>query len=349
MHELGHAFTAALLGLEVGAISIGYGAVIGRFEIACVPIRLHAWPIAGRVYLGAQSLRSLRTRVWITTLMGPMANAVVLVATVRWWNSLAVHLGPSIPALCIAINLIVILSNLVPYHTRVLGYRQRSDGLALLEIPRTPEQTLRAYLYSAGLIRSLFRFERGDFPGAERSLEGAFGRVSGDASLAIMKSACRIRVGDYTAARLALEPLLTRLSTEQPHVRAAVLNNMACALVMEDAEAGSGRKALEQADLFSAESFGMYPCVLAYRSTRAFVLSARGRFDEGLALLDYAHYRTATDQERSRQEIARAFALKEAGRVSEALQIAHEAARLDHTAVPVLVRLRLLSASSEPG
>jgi predicted DCC family thiol-disulfide oxidoreductase YuxK len=275
--------------------------------------------------------------------MGPMANGAVLWATAYWWQSLAIYLGPSIPALCIFVNGIVILANLMPHHTRIFGYQQRSDGLALIEIPGTPEQKLRVYLYSAPLLHGLSRFERGDFRGAERCLERAFTRDTKDASLAIVKSACRIHVGDFAGARTVLEPVFRRLSAEGPQVRAVVLNNMACALVMEEAQAGAESESLKQADLFSAESFGMYPCVLAYRSTRAFVLSTIGRGDEGLALLGYVHYRTAAAQERSNQEAARAFALQKAGRANEAHQSAHEAARLDHTAVPDLIRLKLLS------
>ncbi|HEX4268782.1 MAG TPA: DCC1-like thiol-disulfide oxidoreductase family protein [Steroidobacteraceae bacterium] len=264
-------------------------------------------------------------------------------ATAYWWQSLATYLGPSIPALCIFINVVVILANLMPRHFHVFGHQQRSDGLALVEIPRTPEKKLRVYLHSAPLIRGFSRFEKRDYRGAERCLERAFTRDTSDASLAIMKSACRIHLSDFAAARRSLEPVLKRLPSEEPQVRAVVLNNMACALMMEEPEAGAESESLKQADLFSAEAFGMYPCVLAYRSTRAFVLSAIGRCDEGLELLDYVHYRTATPKERSNQEATQAFALHKAGRASEAHQSAHAAARLDHKAVPELIRLNLLS------
>ena len=51
-HELGHAVTAYLVGLQVGSIGIGFGRVVIKFEIRELPVRLHMCPTSGRVYLG---------------------------------------------------------------------------------------------------------------------------------------------------------------------------------------------------------------------------------------------------------------------------------------------------------
>jgi hypothetical protein len=340
-HELGHALTAWVLGLEVGAIGIGYGRTLWRFEVASTPVRLHAWPLSGRVYLGARTLRLLRTRLWIATLMGPMTNALLIVATIHWWDPLERYFGPPIPALCLAINFMVVVANLIPHYAHDLGQTQRSDGLALIQIPRTPASKLSAYLFSAPLMRSLSRFEAGDFEGAKRCLTRALERVPGNSWLTVMHSACCSYVGKYAEARMSIAPVVERISSEDSYIRAAATNNLAFALLMENPDAGEESGSLRQADRLSVKSFAMYPCVLAYRSTRALVLSALGRSDEALRLLDYVHYATASARERSNQEVARAFALLRSGRSVEAREAANRAARMDQTAVTFLPRLGL--------
>jgi hypothetical protein len=146
-----------------------------------------------------------------------------------------------------------------------------------------------------------------------------------------MHSACSSYLGQYAAAHSTLEALLARASTEEPQVRAAIWNNMAFAMLMEDPDAGAGSMSLQQADKLSAASFEMYPCVLAYRSTRSLVLAAIGRCEEALRLLDYIHYATASTRDRSNQEASRAFALLKSGRSSEARASAERAASLDQT------------------
>jgi len=80
-HELSHALTALALGLEVGRISLGNGRVLWRVNLLEIPIEIHAWPLSGRVAIGSANLRYLRTRVWITHLMGPMTNGVLALGT----------------------------------------------------------------------------------------------------------------------------------------------------------------------------------------------------------------------------------------------------------------------------
>lgn len=342
-HELGHALTAWALRLEVGAIGIGYGSTVLRFELGSVPVQLHAWPLSGRVYVGSASLQLLRTRLWITTLMGPMTNALLVAATVHWWNTLE-NFGAPLPALCLAVNLMVAVINLTPHHVHDFGQTQRSDGLALIEIPRTSQSKLKLYLFSAGLMRSASRFEAGDFRGARECLAPALARVPENAWLAVMQSACFSYLGDYAAARAALAPFLERAPSEEAQVRAAVSNGMAFALLMESPSGEAGDISLRRADELSEESFAMYPCLLPYRSTRSLVLAALGRCDEAMGLLEYVHYATGSAGERSHQEAARAFALLKAGRATEARETARRAVLLEPTTSVFVARLGVLAA-----
>ena len=50
VHEGAHALTGLLVGLELGGVGFGFGRVVWRFQVRGLPIRLHAWPLSGRVY-----------------------------------------------------------------------------------------------------------------------------------------------------------------------------------------------------------------------------------------------------------------------------------------------------------
>jgi hypothetical protein len=274
-----------------------------------------------------------------------MTNVLLIAATIHWWSALERHFGPPLPALGLAVNLMVVVMNLLPHYARDFGQMQRSDGLALLQIPRTPASKLGAYLFSAPLIKSLSRFEGGDFEGAKGCLTQALERVPGNSWLTVMQSACWSYVGRYADARMSITPVVERASSEDSQIRAAATNNLAFALLMENPGAGVESDSLRQADKLSAESFAMYPCVLAYRSTRALVLSALGRCDEAMRLLDYPHYATASPRERSNQEAARAFALLKSGRTGEASAAAGRAARMDQTTAATFLPQLGLSTS----
>jgi hypothetical protein len=84
VHELGHLITARLLGVEVGGFGIGQGRTLWAGEVGGLPIRILAWPMSGRVYLGGFRLPGLRPRIALTTLMGPGANALAVWATVHF-------------------------------------------------------------------------------------------------------------------------------------------------------------------------------------------------------------------------------------------------------------------------
>jgi Flp pilus assembly protein TadD len=240
----------------------------------------------------------------------------------------------------------VVVMNLIPHYYHDLGQTQPNDGLALIQIPRTPDSKLYAYLFSAPLMRSLSRFEAGDFDGAKRCVTLALERVPDNPWLAVMQSACWNYLGKFTAARTALTSLPESASDEDAQVRAAVCNGIGFALLMENPHAGPEDASLRQADQLSDKTFAMYPCVLAYRSTRSLVLSATGRCEEALRLLDYVHYPTASARTRSHQEASRAFALQKSGRTSEARETAALAARIDPTTATFLLSMGLLEPST---
>jgi len=203
-----------------------------------------------------------------------------------------------------------------------------SDGLALLQIPgRSPEQ-LEPHLFTAPLMRAYALFEDGNFSSALAVCDKALERVPGNVHLRVMQSACRSYTLDFAGALETLEPLLKESTALPASVRAAIENNTAFALMMSDRRTDPNSDALLRADHLSARVFALFPCVPAYRSTRALVLTARGRPQETLDLLNYAPYDLEGDAQRGHRETARALALRVMNRADESRRAAAESERL---------------------
>lgn len=338
-HELGHAFTALALGLEIGRISLGHGRTLWRFNVLRIPIEVHAWPLSGRVAIGSANLRYLRTRVWITHLMGPMTNGLLVLLVVASWAPLESIFGATILTIWVFVNALLGVTALLPRRIAELG-QMASDGLALIEIPRATPAKLQLYLMAAPLMRALSRFEAGDFHGAQVWAQEAVSRSPDNLLAGVLLSACETSRGEYEPARARLIPALGRADSEAPYIRAAIHNNLAFAVLMTSLSSVSAEAQLADADRLSENAYTTYPCVLEYRSTRALILATTARSDQALKLLDYSHYETGTPRQRAHRETARALALHHLGRGTEALEAATKAVQAEPSVAGVLRSLR---------
>lgn len=70
LHELAHALTARAVGLEVTLIRLGSGPFVWAGKALSFPVRLCAWPLSGLTHLSGHTAQWVRTRVWLTVLMG---------------------------------------------------------------------------------------------------------------------------------------------------------------------------------------------------------------------------------------------------------------------------------------
>lgn len=328
-HELGHAVTAYLVGLEVGPIGLGSGHVVRRFELFGLPIRLHMWPISGRVYLGASSLGWLRTRLWVTTLMGPMTHVLLIAATVIWRPPLESVFGATAVSLWLYVNWILLIVNLMPRHAVKLNRPRMSDGYQLLAIPTKTREQLNIYRISALLTRALFYFEEDNFSRASGLVTQALRRDPDNLSLRLMQVSCYLSEGEYGAALDIVTPIADRAAAEPPLARAAVYNCAAFGLAMSNIGAAADNPRLLEADRLSATAFDMFPCTLDFRLTRALILVATERPLQALQLLDYPLFDTARPRTQAQRAAVQAFAHRRLGGVTEAEDAAALALQLD--------------------
>jgi Tetratricopeptide repeat len=327
LHELGHALTARALGLEVGAVLIGTGRLVGSIEFFGMPVHFYAWPVFGRTYVGAYQVRAPMPRLWLSVLMGPGANALVVWATVAYWHPLSTVVHPLILMMWMVLNLMSAGLNLLPFTFSELGQIAYSDGMLLMRLRRSYEG--HSFEVMAPWLRALCRYERHDYAGALQACEEGLARKQDDPDLRIVKAACLFCTGQYGAALETLQPLLDdgRLTESQ---RAIARNNAALALaVLHGGTATESSGQLAEAEKLSFAAFSAYPCLVSIRGTRALVLAARGQSEASLQLLDYLHYETASASERSYKAFAQALAFRALGRMEDARRAALAARQLD--------------------
>lgn len=283
-HELGHALTAWVLGMELGAVVIGHGPVLVRFVLGGVTVRFHAWLLSGRVYLGASTRVRLRARMWLVRLMGPMTNAALLVVALLWQHRLEAFVGSELVDAWCLLNALMLLANLVPAKRVVRGEVIRTDGLALLQIPFMPREELEKVLITGLTLRAGERFERNDFAGTKHWLLRALERAPGHETVTMFLAVCHSCTGEPDRSVALLTPLLPGAASRAARQRALLFNELAFALLMAH---GGSEQSLEVADRLSATAFEMFPCVVEFRSNRALVLCAKQCAAEALGLLGY--------------------------------------------------------------
>jgi Peptidase family M50 len=312
IHELGHALVAWMLRLEVGAILVGAGPQLFATALLGVPLRIRYWPLYGSVIVGIAGGPLQRLRLWLVTLAGPAANGLAAWATVHFGAGIASPAGSLVATLWVVLNFFLCVGNLMPFRFGAERGPQRSDGLALFQIPWTSKQSLQPYRTVAPITRLGYRFELRQYASACGWAYKALAREPDNGMAIVSLSACLIRMGKFKEGRRVLAPLMSRATL--PVLQALARNNEAIALLLDNQE-----PCKPDADRLSAEAFEAFPCLLSVRSSRALVLIWLGKPEQALELLKYRHYDMASAEERADQALAQALALRQLGFEAEAV------------------------------
>jgi hypothetical protein len=212
---------------------------------------------------------------------------------VAWWSGLVAVFGTDLLALWLIVNFLLFLTSILPHSGNYAGQPYRSDGLSLWEIPRASAEQLDLYRSSALLMRGLSLFNARDYARSKAIAERLLERVPDSNFARIMISASTSNLGDHRRTLDVLAPVSRSIDSLDAATRAVVRNNAAFAHAMSSA-ALRVEEPLQEAERLSADAFSAYPCVLAYRNTRALVLAAIGRESEALELLRYVNYESAS-------------------------------------------------------
>lgn len=311
LHETGHFVVARLMRMEIGAVVIGVGARLWDCEIWGIPVQVNLLPLFGFVSLGLPTGVFARLRLWFATLAGPATNVSAVWLSARYWTSLDAFVGGIVPTLWILLNALVGFGNLIPYGGNREGRPFRSDGLALVKIPRESAKTLRRYISSAPLMRAFQRFQRRNYTAAQADCLVALARDPHSDFARCLLSSCQGRLGLFNECQETVRPVLDRSIV--PILVAWSKCNIALAILMSG---DLGSKPV--ADRLSKDAYEVFPCLLSYRTSRALVLTWIGDPLTALSILEYGHYKTARPPESGQYAAAKAFALRSLGRDKEA-------------------------------
>lgn len=340
LHEVGHAITARAFGLEVNLITIGTGRFLWAGEVLSFPFRIYAVPVSGMTLLGGEPKTLIRTRMWLTILMGPVTNLVLIMPAFFFWRPLADLVDANVLLLWIGYNALMAVGNLWPIRSRVSG--RASDGLQLMQTPFKSPQLLSEALQMGAVAAVFVRINDGDYAGAKDACIERVRRFPENAWLLTLLSACHINMGNYESARSSIDPILDSPVSLHPLLRAAVQNNIALAIWLRDFNATESDQSLQRASALTADNYMRFPCVLAYRSTRGLLLTALKRPAEALELLTYMNYDKGSRSDRSHREISRAYALRALDRHDEAERALACAFKLKSERLPYLRTLKLI-------
>jgi Flp pilus assembly protein TadD len=191
--------------------------------------------------------------------------------------------GPAVPPLVIA-NVIILIGNLLPLRIATPAGPMPSDGLAIFTMLRAPDDELDeadAIRHSAEAIHAM---RRGDHATAVRWARTGLDAHPGHGQLCNVLGAALIGAHDFDGARAHLLEMLSKDGSDEPHLRAMDLNNLAWADLMS-----GDRTRLDEALACSADAYRMLGWHPAVSGTRGYALIQLGELDDGLALAQRAY------------------------------------------------------------
>lgn len=148
IHELAHFFVGRWAGLQIWRLRIGNGRVVFEKDFREFRLVLGEIPLSGGVYpfIFVEDNKRVRWKRFLMVAAGPASNAAVLIVSAMaapggdifdiWSWSRPISIAP----IMAKVNVVIVLSSLIPYLGKVDGVQTASDGLNLVRLflNRTP-------------------------------------------------------------------------------------------------------------------------------------------------------------------------------------------------------------------
>jgi hypothetical protein len=292
LHELGHAAAARTLGLRVLGVRLGFERRIAMWRWGSTRVQLTAFPYRAWTFLGANHLRGLRWRLWLSMLAGPLATLAILwgvlvggdraVSDVIWPRGEIVSRLATVTLIGFA-NFWLLVWNLVPYKRR--APTGASDGMQLLRIPRLTDRELTGMLVAPPVSGAGDHSETDDPEAEHRALEAELARAPGSWESRNIVGYLHIQRAQLAEARAVFLELLEEPPPTPEHGW-LVRNNLAWTdfrLRQPDLQAEADEQSTAVLEHLRGVPFAM--------GTRGAVLGWMGQHDEAIELLEgaFAH------------------------------------------------------------
>lgn len=293
LHECAHVVMGRLVGFLPFAATVGTGPLLIARNVAGMAVRIHALPGFGlvRARLYPAGLRWRGTLFSIAGLLsdGLLLTAAILYAgTARVEQSSPVHLFFGI---CVLWQFMVILGTLAPSDYWVEGRRISNDGKQVFEyLTGRMSSVWKEYEKILAHYDPTFKLKDSWLMRSDERLVGLYSQAARD-----------LAAGRHQEA---VEKWLRVLDEAEMHPveRALLLDRMASIPILR-----GDQRYLEPAEHWARQACALVPGSKTLRGTLGAILVDRGRFAEGLELLEPL---TSEDNEAYDRTLARRFVAK---------------------------------------
>jgi len=333
LHELGHYFAGSALGLRPFLVSCGHGDILCERHWFGVTWTLRAAPYSGYVCVLGKSSADPRWKLFVLTLAGPLANALLLILSglilwspPEWLMDMNVHENIQMVAMPFVLaNSFIILHALYPSERLLDGMRTESDGLSMF---RT----------ACGRRKPSLNDPQKEMAAKENVSEKPDGSSSVGEQWSLL---CKTVPAHYFLARVRY--LLLR--RDQPAKEEEMQKDCFITAVLMYA----ARRYFAEAERYSEELVMQNPSAQTLYGTRGSILVVNGRLEEGIAMLEKVYRESSSVVDQAISSAFLALAEFERNNLEEAVQWLEQAKQLDARFPCIAVIERLIGGKVKVG
>jgi tetratricopeptide (TPR) repeat protein len=324
-------------------VRIGTGPTVWKVPFLGGRLEFGIYPYGGLTRTLDPRLRGFRFRWWLTVFGGPSVNALLALATLlivdKRFSIVQCCRGWDLLTAFVLANLLVLLWNLIPRRIHASHGPNPSDGLSLLQIPFLKEAEIRKEASMYYLVLASLDLNEKRYDAAQLLYKEGLRAFPESRLLKNDLGVAKLRSGDHAGAR---EEFLALSSDPEidPNIRPLALSNIAAADLLLNHQ-----DLLAEADRCSEEAIKSLAWHPSIKGTRASVLVALGKWDEGILLAREVMDSSPEPSKKATHACTIALGFNGKGNQPEALKHLEMAERLDPTC-DLLPRVRSLLGMS---
>jgi tetratricopeptide (TPR) repeat protein len=324
-HEYGHVFAAFISGIRVFTVNIGNrGRILFVWRLLGHDLVVRSIPLGGHTLVALKSIVFARLRRFVVVLGGPLANLLLIAATIPLWAQFTAESAIYwMFAGFIWGNALVIARNLFP-RTFSTGTRMiQSDGLKLLRIPFASNNKVREWHAGWFYLEALEAAERGRLQDAEKWFAKWLQANPENSPSPHSKSYALSQLQRHSEAREIYLGLLAKSETD-PEIMAVLHAVIAWTDLMLGDPA-----LLHQADQFSKQAIEALPWDPYTKGIRGSLLVELGDFEEAIQMLTQTMKENDLPSAKALNACYLAIAMMRTGHRQRANEYVEEAKRND--------------------
>jgi tetratricopeptide (TPR) repeat protein len=287
LHELSHAWTARIVGMNVYRICIGIGKRYFKRKLFNFEIDYRGLPIISAVIAAYPAKENSNTRQLLLVAAGPLLNVSLVILALFFipvnelWNIRIFFHRVAPWHVLFWSNVLVLIINLLPRKIPTPFGIVETDGMQLAKNFKKSDEELDRRHASYFLLEGAIQVEKKDYEKAGFWLGKGLDHYKENFVLLNSLGIVLLKQKNFLGARECFQKALKAAST--PVNEALTMNNIAYVdALIEDHEL------LEEADRYSEKAMLVLSWMPAIKGTRGTVLLQLGKIDEAIVLLNDA-------------------------------------------------------------